>query len=69
MHEYEECAQVVAIEIAKGYYPAITIAEAKGPHGNEGIAREAWGRERSECGGRRGKEGEDCEEEEDGEAL
>jgi hypothetical protein len=63
---------VVAIEIAKGYYPAIATAtataEAEGTPGDKRVTREVWGRKRSECSGRRGKEGEGCEEGEDGEA-
>ena len=67
---YEERVQVVAVEIAERYYPAIAIAiaEAEGPRGDERVAGEVGRRKRPECGGGRGKEGEGCEEEEDGEA-
>jgi hypothetical protein len=58
---------VFAVEIAKGYYPAIAIDETEGPRRDERVAGEARGRKRSECGGRRGKEGEGCGEGEDGE--
>jgi len=46
---------VVAVEIAEGYYPAIAIAEAEGPCGDECVAGEAGWRKRPECGGGRGK--------------
>jgi len=61
---YEERAQLVAVEIAERYYPAIAIAiaiaiaEAEGPRGDERVAGEARRRKRPECGGGSGKEGE-----------
>jgi hypothetical protein len=50
----------------KGNYPAIAIAEAEGPHGDEHVAREVQGRKRSECNGGRANKARNVKEEEDG---
>jgi hypothetical protein len=59
---------MVAVEIAKCYYSAIAIVEAKGPCGHERVSREALWWERPEGGCRCGKESKADDEEEEREA-